>query len=172
MVLTSEGYINVHYAVQIYSCYTKIHVSVHIYNWNTKMHHNKAWKHLSTSMPPITWTIQSYLSPSASLPAYERFTEHLPKTKHKNISNCEAKAQYMHPCMDKDSWKIIRARFAILFDFKTGNEMHIKLNCQLLSVSAPLSNCYDLCIGIYLPSLLEDLTWSRAGNWRAMPYNS
>jgi len=31
MVLTCEGYINVHNSVQIYSCYTKIHVSVHIY---------------------------------------------------------------------------------------------------------------------------------------------
>ena len=51
----------------------------------------------------------------------------------------------------------MRARFVIHFDLKTGNEMYIKLTCQLLSVSAPLSNCYDLRIGVHLPS--------RSGTW-------
>ena len=143
-----------------------------MYSWDPKMHHKKAWKRLSASIrqskgrswfnyhlpppcPPVSGLLSIFLK--QNIKAFRTVSQ----------------AQYVHPCTDKDSMgkESMRVRFVIHFDFKTGNEMYIKLTCQLLSVSAPLSNCYDLCIGVHLPSRPEDLTWSRAGNWRAKPCN-
>ena len=71
----------------------------------------RCYKHLNTNTPPF----QAHISSSAVLPAWGRFTEHLPKKKHENISNCETKLNTQITVLLNIHGKTGRSRIAIHF---------------------------------------------------------